>query len=123
MINRFQTSKQKVSEAYDKFCSRLSEPSYSAGEGVIADIARRNRFSPALTARSIVEADLTRSTGAENPPTKSQISPLIKDTNLIEDGALAYEVLVGLNFFHACFSPSSPGPIPGIPPKIKSENY
>ena len=95
MIHRFQTSKQKVSEAYDKFCSRLSEPSYSAGEGVIADIARRNRFSPALTARSIVEADLTRSTGAENPPTKSQISPLIKDTNLIEDGALAYEVLVG----------------------------
>ena len=98
LIHRFQTSKQKVSEAYDKFCSRLSEPSYSAGEGVIADIARRNRFSPALTARSIVEADLTRSTGAENPPTKSQISPLIKDTNLIEDGALAYEVLVGINF-------------------------
>jgi hypothetical protein len=32
-----------------------------------------------------VEADLTRSTGVENPPTKSQISPLIKDTNLIED--------------------------------------
>lgn len=83
-----------MNEVYDRFCKRVRDKNYSTGEGAIVDIARRNRFSPALTAKLIVEADLARSSGTGVPPSKSQISPFIRDTNLIEDGTLAYEVLV-----------------------------
>jgi len=89
-----QTSKQKAAEVYERFSARLTDPSYKIGEGVIVDIARKNRFSPALTAKLVIEEDLTRSTSSS--PSKSQVAPLTKDTNLIEDGALAYEVLVSL---------------------------
>jgi hypothetical protein len=51
ILSIFQTSKQKVAEVYEKYSVRVANPNYIPGEGVIIDIARRNRFSPALTAK------------------------------------------------------------------------
>ena len=47
---------------------------------------------------SVVESDLRRSSVNSTPPNKAQVAPLIRDTNLIEDGTLAYEVLVNFTF-------------------------
>jgi hypothetical protein len=46
---------------------------------------------------SVVESDLTRSSVNGSPPNKAQVAPLTRDTNLIEDGSLAYEVLVTID--------------------------
>jgi len=48
---------------------------------------------------SVVESDLTRSSVNGSPPNKAQVAPLTRDTNLIEDGSLAYEVLVTILIF------------------------
>ena len=58
--------------------------------GVICQIARRNRFSAALTAKFIVEEWIHERTGKR--PSKGNLSELTKSPLLIEDGRLSMEV-------------------------------
>lgn len=63
--------------------------------GVIVEIAKKNRFSPGLTGRILIEDYYSRNkVEDEAPPTnpKAIISKLLRNTNLITDPRLAFEV-------------------------------
>lgn len=95
----FQTSASKRKENYKLFTKRLAQQRNNSGKkqpgansrGIIVDIARQNRFSATLTAKALL-VDHLQEKGNGKPPTKQQISQLMRDTNLIEDSDVAVEV-------------------------------
>ena len=66
---------------------------FCVGPGIIVELARANRFSATLTAKALLVDHLTETSGEGKPPTKQQVSALMRDTNLIEDSHVAVEVL------------------------------
>jgi len=89
-----QTSELKRKEYCDKFEESLngnvSKDKQSESGCTIIDIAKKNRFSPALTARIILSERL--SLNCNDIDLKKHVKALLKDTNLIPDGKLALEV-------------------------------
>lgn len=92
---------RKMRRTHQKFCKIVEELYYrytgavKAGEnvGVMLRLAEEIDLSPALLARMILEKYYEKHSeeGAE-PVTKSFITKLMKDTTLIKDKDLAYEV-------------------------------
>ncbi|CAB4068219.1 Uncharacterized protein C15orf41,Uncharacterized protein C15orf41 homolog [Lepeophtheirus salmonis] len=76
---------QDKKRLYDKFVKRVR-----AGDppGVIVQLAKANKFAPALIGRSILESSLS------DNYSKNQISDFGKYTSLVEDRDLAYEVFL-----------------------------
>lgn len=83
--HKYQTSEQKRRELYNSYNSAVKSKDYK--EGVVIKLAKKNRFSPAQTAKIILEEHLKR-LNISNVP----ISHLMKNTALIEDPKLATEV-------------------------------
>ena len=77
---------------FEIFCD-LTVFCFCAGPGIIVELARANRFSATLTAKALLVDHLTETSGEGKPPTKQQVSALMRDTNLIEDSDVAVEVL------------------------------
>jgi len=90
-----QTSAAKRKENYRIFTQRLRDQQQfgTSGPGIIVELARANRFSATLTAKALLVDHLTETSGEGKPPTKQQVSALMRDTNLIEDSDVAVEVL------------------------------
>ena len=91
---RAQTSEHKRKEYCEKFEKSLSgsvsKDNQSKSGCTIIDIAKKNRFSPALTAKIILSERL--SLNCNDNESKKHVKELLKDTNLIPDGKLALEV-------------------------------
>lgn len=91
---RSQTSELKRKEYCDSFenslnISTLNENNSRSGCTII-DIAKKNRFSPALTAKIILSEHLGQN--GNDSDSKKHVKELLKDTNLIPNGKLAFEV-------------------------------
>ena len=89
-----QTSELKRKEYCDSFenslnISTLNENNTRRGCTII-DIAKKNRFSPALTAKIILSERLRLN--CNDSDSKKRVKELLKDTNLIPNGKLALEV-------------------------------
>jgi len=88
--HKYQTSEDKKREIVSVYHSAVRSKDYrQASAGVIIDIAKRNRFSPAITAKIIVEDYLKTDQGEVS---KEKLSQLTKNSALIEDQTLATEV-------------------------------
>lgn len=87
----FQTSSAKRKEILKTYKAKLEaqkrgDPGTEYPEGIIVNIARKNKFSATLTARSLIAEFIPG-----NAP-KNQLTQLLKDSSLISDRDLAYEV-------------------------------
>ena len=93
---RLFSSDSKKSKAYRDYKELVSHGNSSSSSssssplGVISQIARKNRFSAALTAKFIIEEWLFERT--KKRPSKANLSDLTKNPLLIEDGRLSLEV-------------------------------
>jgi len=77
--------------------SRVEEALHRGDEtGVIVRMSTQTEASPALTARMVLDAHYNdvKNDKQEDPGGKSQVSVMMKDTTLIEDGRLAMEVFL-----------------------------
>ncbi len=90
--HHYQTSEHKRRESFATYKSKASAVPYK--RGIIIEIAKKNRFSPAQTAKIILEEHLKSVNGVE--PQKSVVSNYLKNTGLIQDGKLAFEVSMAI---------------------------
>lgn len=88
----WQTSEQKRKEVYNTYVTRVKDKNYTPASGVIVQIAQKNRFSSAQTAKIVLEESLRRQSGTF--PSKTHVSQLLKNPALLEDGKLATELMV-----------------------------
>jgi len=102
--HKHQTSDQKRSELYNAYNSAVNSKSYT--EGVIVKLAKKNRFSPAQSAKIILEEYIKRNKEDPEEFSKEKISKLIRDTTLIDDQKLATEVWLA-NIKDNNYGPSS----------------
>lgn len=82
---------EKMNEYYFRFCEESQKRKHA-----MLNMARQVDLSPSLMARLILERHLAYSQYAGNPPPKSVVSELLRDTSLIDDVTLALEIDVCL---------------------------
>jgi hypothetical protein len=87
--NAYNTSEPARKDIYDEYNERVKQDR----PGVIVGIAKRNRFSPALTAKLVLEEWLLERYGGE-AASKDLVRKFTRNTCLIEDGRLAEEVFL-----------------------------
>jgi len=87
-----QTSDHKRRELFNEFNQALKSKDYK--EGVIVELAKNNRFSPAQFAKIILEEHFKELEGEESVSIelKVKITKLIKNSALIDDQKLATEI-------------------------------
>lgn len=88
--HKLQFCEQKRKELFHSFHSAVKSKDYK--EGVIIKLAKKNRFSPAQTAKIILEEYMKKDLSPEDQHSKVQISHLMKNTALIDDQKLALEI-------------------------------
>lgn len=86
--HKLQFCESKRKELYHSFHSAVKSKDYK--EGVIIKLAKKNRFSPAQTAKIILEEYVKKD--QQDQDSKVQISHLMKNTALIDDQKLALEI-------------------------------
>lgn len=88
--HKSQTSDQKRRELFNAFNSAVKSRDYK--EGVIVKLAKNNRFSPAQSAKIILEEHFKKLEGEDTDVSKVKISKLIRNSALIDDQKLATEI-------------------------------
>ncbi|XP_071453879.1 CDAN1-interacting nuclease 1 [Hetaerina americana] len=79
----------KINTLYSRYCASLN-----SGErpGILLRMAEEQELCPALLARGILERHYENKSENDKEVSRSYISGLMKDTNLIENHQLAYEI-------------------------------
>ncbi len=87
---KFRTSPREVEKRYKEYQERVKSGS---GNGIIVDIAKKYNFSPQLTSKYLIVEWLKRNSDKDNEfDLNERAKTYVKNSNLIPDAKLAYEV-------------------------------